>query len=192
MPTTISYVMALAFLLTVSITPVKAQQRTKIRMSFGALGVSNLVVQAAESWNFFSRNGLEVEAILMRSGLSAITLMRREVDFVSGIGTASVSGTLGGIPSRAIWVSQNRLSYKLVSKHHFGSLQELKSKRIGIVGTGALNHVSLILAMEKLGANPKDFTFISTPPALILPALQVGTIDAASLNPPFLVQALAS
>lgn len=184
-------VLAFVLLLTVAVVPGEAQQKTKMRMALGALGVSNLVVQAAECWNFFSKNGLEVEPILMKSGTSLITLLRGEVDFVSGVGPASVNGTLGGIPTRAIWISQNRLSYKLVTKHRFASLQDLKSKRIGVMGIGALNHVSLILAMEKAGFNPRDFTFMSTPPALILSALETGTIDAASLNPPFLMQALA-
>jgi ABC-type nitrate/sulfonate/bicarbonate transport system substrate-binding protein len=59
------------------------------------------------------------------------------------------------------------------------------------MGIGALNHVSLTMAMEKVGINPKDFTYMATPPSLILTALDAGTIDAASLNPPFLMQALA-
>jgi hypothetical protein len=44
----------------------------------------------------------------MKSGVSLITLSRGEVDFVSGVGPASVNGTLVEIPSRAIWISQNR------------------------------------------------------------------------------------
>ena len=44
-------------------------------------------------------------------------------------------------------------------------MQELKGKKIGVTGSlGATNHVSLVIALEKLGMSPKDFNILALPP----------------------------
>jgi ABC-type nitrate/sulfonate/bicarbonate transport system substrate-binding protein len=69
----------------------------------------------------------------------------------------------------------------------FKTVQELKGKKIGVTGSlGATNHVSLVIALEKLGLSPKDFNILALPPTEMLRSLESGFLDAASLNPPTL------
>ncbi|HWH78611.1 MAG TPA: ABC transporter substrate-binding protein, partial [Candidatus Binatus sp.] len=72
----------------------------------------------------------------------------------------------------------------------FKTVQELKGKKIGVTGSlGATNHVSLVIALEKLGMSAKDFNILALPPQEMLRSLESGFLDAASLNPPTLFMA---
>jgi ABC-type nitrate/sulfonate/bicarbonate transport system substrate-binding protein len=98
-----------------------------------------------------------------------------------------VSASLSGLPFRAVWVSSDRVSYSLVANLKFKTLQDLKGKKIGVTGSlGATNHVSLVIALEKLGMSPKDFNILALPPAEMVRSLESGFLDAVSLNPPAL------
>lgn len=109
-----------------------------------------------------------------------------EIDYVAGVGPGSVSATLGGLPLRAVWFSSERVSYSLIANPKFKNVQELRGKKIGVTGSlGATNHVSLVMALEKLGMDPRDFIILALPPTEMLRSLESGFIDAASLkNPP--------
>ena len=64
-------------------------------------------------------------------------------------------------------------------------------KKIGVTGSlGATNHVSLVIALEKLGMSPKDFNILALPPTEMVRSLESGFLDAVSLNPPTLFLAL--
>jgi ABC-type nitrate/sulfonate/bicarbonate transport system substrate-binding protein len=85
--------------------------------------------------------------------------MAGEIDYIAGVGPGSVAATLSGLPIRAVWFSANRISYWVMAAPQFKSIQDLKGKKIGITGgIGGTNHVALLVALEKLGANSKDYT----------------------------------
>jgi len=48
----------------------------------------------------------------------------------------------------------------------------------------AISNPALVVALEKLGFNPKDFIILTTPTPELLRSLESGFVDAASLNPP--------
>ena len=87
-----------------------------------------------------------------------------DIDYVAGVGPASVAATLTGLPSRAIWFSSDRISYWLQAAPQYKTLQELKGKKIALSGgVGGTNHVALTIALEKSGVNPKDYTMVGIP-----------------------------
>ena len=91
------------------------------------------------------------------------------------------------MPFRAVWVSSDRVSYSLVANPKFKTVQDLKGKKIGVTGSlGATNHVSLVIALEKLGMSPKDFNILALPPTEMVRSLESGFLDAVSLNSPAL------
>ena len=161
--------------------------KAKTRISNSALSVTSLPLVAAREWKFFHEQGLEVEIILMSPAISASALMAGEVDYFAGVGPGSVSASLGGLPLRAVWFSSDRVSYSLMAGPQFKTVQDLKGKKIGVMaGLGTTNHVALAIALEKLGANPKDYGILAIPSAELLRSLESGFLDAASLNPPLL------
>lgn len=174
---------ALCFFISASPTPAQ-ERRAKIRISNATLSFTALPLLAAQEWKLFTENGLDVEVIIMTSSIAAPAMMAGDIDYVSGVGPASVSATLSGLPSRAIWFSSDRIAYWLMAKPQFKSIQDLKSRKIGLSGLGGTTQVALMMALEKFGANPKDFVIVSIPAAQLLQSLESGFVDAAALHPP--------
>lgn len=172
----------------VSQAPVHAQNPpTKIRFSNSAMSVTSIALLAARDWRLFQERGLDAEIILMSPAIAVPAMISGEVDYFAGVGPGTVSASLGGVPLRAVWVSSDKVSYSLLANPKFKTVQELKGKKIGVTGNlGATNHVSLVIALEKLGLLPKDFNILALPPTEMLRSLESGFLDAASLNPPVL------
>jgi ABC-type nitrate/sulfonate/bicarbonate transport system substrate-binding protein len=160
---------------------------TKIRIANSALSLTALPLVAAREWNLFREQGLRVEVIMMNPAISGPAIAAGEIDYIAGVGPGSVAATLGGLPLRAVWFSSSRISYWVVTSPQFKTLADLKGKKIGVTGgLGGTNHTALTIALEKLGANPKDYVILSVPTAELPRSLEAGFVDAASLNPPAL------
>ncbi len=183
------FLLAAAYLIVASAVPGGAQaqqQRGKLRISNAGFTITALPLLAAKEWGTFSANGLDMEVILMQSALVPAALTQGDIDFQAGVGPASVNATLSGFSTRAIWFSSDKISYWLMAKPHFKTLDSLKSKKISITGLGGTVHVAFNLALEKLGVNPKDFVLVSIGGQQIqqLLSLESGYVDAALLSPP--------
>ena len=175
-------------LIAVISTRVEAQdRRTRVRISNAGLKITALPLLAAHDWGNFAADGLYAEIIVMSPPIAAAALAQGDIDYVAGVGPASVSATLSGLPSRAIWFSSERISYWLMARPQFKSLEELKGRKIGISGgVGGTNHVAFVIALEKLGASPKDYTMVGIQgqEIQILYSLESGFVDAAVVAPP--------
>ena len=102
------------------------EKRTKVRISNAGLTITALPLLAARDWGIFNANGLDVEIIVMAPPIAAAALSQGDVDYVAGVGPASVAATLTGLPSRAIWFSSDRISYWLMAKTPFKSVARSK------------------------------------------------------------------
>src|SRR5258705_7506200 len=171
-----------------AVTSAHAQEpKTKIRIANSAMSVTSLPLLAAREWKIFHEQGLDAEIILMSPALTVPAMISGEIDYFAGVGPGVASASLSGLPFRAVWVSSDRVSYSLVANPKFKTLQDLNGKKIGVTGSlGPSNHVSLVIALEKLGMSPKDFNILALPPPEMLRSLESGFLDAASLNPPTL------
>lgn len=162
--TTTLTLIALGLALIASTQAVSQDKRSKIRISNAGFTITALPLLAAKDWNVFSANGLDVELIVMNPSIAAAALAQGDIDYVAGVGPASVAATLSGLPSRAIWFSSDRISYWLLAPSQYKTLESLKGKKIALSGgAGGTNHVALMIALEKSGANPKDYTMVGIP-----------------------------
>ena len=162
------------------------ERRAKLRISNAGFTITALPLLAAKEWGIFNANGLDMEVILMQSALVPAALTQGDIDYQAGVGPASVNATMTGFATRAIWFSSDRISYWLMAKPQFKTLDNLKSKKVAITGLGGTVHVAFLLALEKLGVNPKDFVLVSIGGQQIqqLISLESGYVDAALLSPP--------
>lgn len=163
------------------------ERRTKVRISNAGFTITALPLLAAKDWGVFNANGLDVELIVMSPTLAAAAIAQGDIDYVAGVGPASVAATLTGLPSRAIWFSSDRVSYWLQSAPQYKTIQELKGKKIAISGgVGGTNHVALSIALEKSAANPKDYVMVGIPgqQLQVLYSMESGFVEAALLSPP--------
>jgi ABC-type nitrate/sulfonate/bicarbonate transport system substrate-binding protein len=162
------------------------EQRPRLRISNAGFTITALPLLAAKEWGIFTANGLDMEVILMQSAIVPAALSQGDIDYQAGVGPASVNATLRGFPTRAIWFSSDKISYWLMARPQYKTLESLKGKKIAITGLGGTVHVAFNLAMEKAGANPKDYALVSIPGQQIqqLISLESGYVDAALLSPP--------
>jgi ABC-type nitrate/sulfonate/bicarbonate transport system substrate-binding protein len=163
------------------------ERRTKVRISNAGFTITALPLLAANDWGVFTVNGLDVELIVMSPTLAAAAIAQGDIEYVAGVGPASVAATLTGLPSRAIWFSSDRVSYWLQSAPRYKTIEELKGKKIAISGgVGGTNHVALAIALEKSGANPKDYVMVGIPgqQLQVLYSMESGFVEAALLSPP--------
>jgi ABC-type nitrate/sulfonate/bicarbonate transport system substrate-binding protein len=162
------------------------ERRAKTRISNAAFTITALPLLAAKEWGVFTANGLDMEVILMASSIVPAALMQGDIDYQAGVGPASVNATLTGVPTRAIWFSSDKISYWLMARPQFKTLESLKSRKIAISGLGGTIHVAFLMALEKLGASPRDHVLVSIPgqQVQLLYSMESGFVDAAILSPP--------
>jgi ABC-type nitrate/sulfonate/bicarbonate transport system substrate-binding protein len=187
--TIVSIVIALGecFLLVVSSA---AQERSKkIRVTYPTESIAVLPLFAALKWKAFEPNDLQAEIIQARSQVANAVLASGEVGYFAGVGPASISATLRGLPSRAIWFATDELIYTLIARPEFRIVKDLRNKRIGLTGLGGTSHVALQIALESVGENPKNFVYLSITAAQLPAALETGSVDAALFSPPLDVYA---
>ena len=178
---------SLALMMTLSKEGETQERRAKVRISNAGFTITALPLLAAKDWGVFSANGVDVELIVMSPTLAAAAVAQGDIDYVAGVGPASVAATLTGLPSRAIWFSSDRISYWLQSAAQYKTVQELKGKKLAISGgVGGTNHVALSIALEKSGVNPKDYVMVGIPgqQLQVLYSVESGFVEAALLSPP--------
>ncbi len=183
----IRLVIAFGFLTVLTQHARSQERRAKVRISNAGFTITALPLLAAKDWGVFSANGVDVELIVMSPTLAAAAVAQGDIDYVAGVGPASVAATLTGLPSRAIWFSSDRISYWLQSAPQIKTVQELKGKKIAISGgVGGTNHVALSIALEKSGVNPKDYVMVGIPgqQLQVLYSVESGFVEAALLSPP--------
>ena len=170
-----------------SLPAASQDKRTKVRISNAGFTITALPLLAAKDWGAFAANGLDVELIVMSPSIAAAALAQGDIDYVAGVGPASVAATLSGLQSRAIWFSSDRISYWLMARPQFKNLEDLKGMKIAISGgAGGTNHVALVVALEKSGANPKDYVMVGIPGQQIqvLYSLESNFVEGALISPP--------
>jgi ABC-type nitrate/sulfonate/bicarbonate transport system substrate-binding protein len=158
----------------------------KVRIAYPSNTICCLPLFGALQWKIFEENGLQAEIIQVRSQLAYPAMSSGEVPYVAGVGPASVSATLRGMPSRAVWFATEELIYSLIARPEFHNVKDLRNKKIALTGLGGTSHVSLQIALESVGESPKNFVYLGMGGTQLLPALESGAVEAALLSPPML------
>ena len=180
----VTVVVMLGLLILASASP--AQERLKkIRITYPTESIAVLPLFAAVKWKTFEENDLLAEIIQARSQVANAALASGEIGYFAGVGPASVSATLRGLQSRAVWFASDEIVYLLLARPEFANIRDLRNKKIGLTGLGGTSHVALQIAMESMGENPKNFIYLSITAAQTMAALETGVIDAALLSPPY-------
>jgi ABC-type nitrate/sulfonate/bicarbonate transport system substrate-binding protein len=180
----VTAVVMLGLLILASALP--AQERLKkVRITYPTESIAVLPLFAASRWKTFEGNDLQAEMIQARSQVANAALASGEIGYVAGVGPASISATLRGLQSRAVWFASDEIVYLLLARPEFANIRDLRNKKIGLTGLGGTSHVALQIAMESMGENPKNFVYLSITAAQTMAALETGVIDAALLSPPY-------
>src|SRR6185295_1446706 len=123
------HVLFVLFLINLNPPSASSQEKpAKVRISNAGLTITALPLLAARDWGTFRANGLDVEIIVMSPPLGAAAMAQGDIDYVAGVGPASVAATLTGLQSRAIWFSSDRISDWIQAAPQYKTLQDLKGR----------------------------------------------------------------
>ncbi len=144
------------------------------------------VLWAAYEEKLFRKYGLDVEYLALNSGrLGMQVLLSDDVQVLFSTGVTVVTTNLQKADLAIIAGGLNFFPTKLIARPEIKKPADLKGKILAVGGFGAANHMALLVALEKIGVNPKEVTIIQVAGgAAQLTALAKGAIHGLMFNEP--------
>jgi len=144
------------------------------------------VLWAAYEEKLFRKYGLDVEYLALNSGrLGMQVLLSDDVQVLFSTGVTVVTTNLQKADLAIIAGGLNFFPTKLIARPEIKKPADLKGKILAVGGFGAANHMALLVALEKIGVNPKEVTIIQVARgAAQLTALAKGAIHGLMFNEP--------
>ena len=144
------------------------------------------VLWAAYEEKLFKKYGLDVEYLALNSGrLGMQMLLSDDVQVLFSTGVTVVTTNLQKADLAIIAGGLNFFPTKLVTRPEIKRPADLKGKTLAVGGFGAANHMALLVALEKLGVNPKEVTIIQVGGAAAqMASLAKGLIQGLMFNEP--------
>ena len=134
---------------------------------------------------FFTREGVDVDLVLMSPPTAIAALVAGELDFSTTVG-AGISATMRGLPIKRVLYIQQFVTFALMAAPEVKSVRDLIGKSLGAV---ALTDATAIAAREIIkgnGVDPSAVNFFYTQSTeSSRTALMSKKITAAMLPPPF-------
>ncbi|MGH7926546.1 MAG: ABC transporter substrate-binding protein, partial [Candidatus Binatia bacterium] len=160
-----------------------------VTVGISSVGLYEIPLEIAKRKGFYKEEGLNVRAVLVRTGIQATALAAGELDY-SSVGGAAIRAAAKGLPVKVVMGWWDRPLHILVGKPGVKDIKDLKHKRIAISSIGSTPHVMVREALKDAGMDPdRDVIFIAVGGSSArLAALQAGTVDATPLDVAFVEQ----
>src|SRR5437867_4130684 len=144
------------------------------------------VLWAASEEKLFRKYGLDVEYLALNTGrLGMQMLLSDDIQILFSTGVTVVTSNLQKADLAIIAGGLNFFPTKLVARPEIKKAADLKGKTLAVGGFGAANHMALLVALEKLGINPKEVSIIQVAgSAAQMTALSKGAIHGLMFNEP--------
>src|SRR5438093_10974752 len=152
--------------------------------SGGVTTAINAVLGDASEEKIFRKYGVDVEYLALNTGrLGMQMLLADDIQVLFSTGVTVVSINLQKGDLAIIGGGLNFFPTKLVTRPEIKKAADLKGKTLAVGGFGAANHMALLVALEKLGVNPKEVSIIQVVGgAAQLTALARGAIFGLMFN----------
>jgi NitT/TauT family transport system substrate-binding protein len=162
-----------------------AESRT-VHVAVPTLSLVVIAFTAAKEKGYYRDEGLDVDLVVMRDTLGISALIGGNVDFASMSG-AGLTAILGGMPLRFVYSSFFRPMFWIYAKPELQDVKALKGKRIAVTGLGSGPDNLLRETLRRNGLEPgRDAVILALGlPSTVATALRTGTVDAATVSPPF-------
>jgi ABC-type nitrate/sulfonate/bicarbonate transport system substrate-binding protein len=163
-----------------------ATTRPKVAISHGALNARIAPLWIAQEQNFFAKNGVDAEIVLVRQTqvtIGGISTGEIQIGYTSG--STLLGAAAGGLDLKMVAALNARVGYDLVAVPSIKSPRDLRGKRFGIQVFGAGLWMGAILGLEHLGLEPQrdNINILQVGDQRVLTqALETGRIDAAVLD----------
>ncbi len=172
--------------------PAHAQELIKVRASLGDVSLNKLIFAVAQDAGIFKKHGLEVEQFITedaaaRSARAGVVIPKDRIGKASGQVHFNIGGgspmTVGRATNatagdRIILASTDHIvRWHIVAHKDITSIEQLKGKRLGYSGFGAMTHFEALAFAQIMGWNPdQDLALMEN--ALALDTFENRTVDA--------------
>jgi NitT/TauT family transport system substrate-binding protein len=164
----------------------------RLNVAYSSISGNNAPLWVTQEKGFFKKYGLDVQAILIESGTTAVqSLISGEINFAHMAGAAVMQSNLRGSDAVMIAGVVNTLIFQLYADKSISRPDQLKGKAVGVTRFGSSTDFAMRYALERYGLEPgKDVTILQlgNVPA-ILAALEAGKVQGAMLSPPTTLRA---
>lgn len=173
----------IAFVLFLLLAP--GAEARKVSVGVPVLDVTMSPFVIAQERGYFAKEGLEVELVLMRGGVSNQALIAGGVEF-SAVPTAGVQAALQGAPLKVIFSAFHKPMFWLYARPEIRAVRDLVGKRVAVSSLGAAGDAALRELFKKNGMNEeRDAAILAIgTTATRLSALASGAVDAAMMTFP--------
>lgn len=168
-----------------------AQQLTTINASYNGTAGFNLPIWVLESTDIGRKYGLNIKTSLVGGAQSVHALIGGSFQYTQSGLEHAINAVAQGGGIVALGTSEFGFPYKLVGRKGITKPDQLKGGIVGVAAYGGTGHLSVRLAIVRLGLSESDIKIIvaGNTSQRVLSLMIAGGLDATVLSPPSLLQA---
>jgi NitT/TauT family transport system substrate-binding protein len=162
-----------------------ADPAQKVRIGYPSSAVSTLPFEVAKEQGFFTRAGLDVDYIQMRSAIGPQAVMNGNIHFFTSP-QAAINAAVAGLPLVVVLSLYRDTPWVLVTNAEISSARDLVGKKIAISDIRSSPYYFARAGLKKLGLDEKQVGLLTTGgTANSFATLASNQVAGAVLSPPF-------
>lgn len=162
-----------------------ADSRDRVRIGYPSSALSTLPFDIAKEKGFYTKHGLEVEYIQMRSALGPQAILNGNINFFTSPQSA-INAAVAGLPLVVVLSLYRDSPWVLVTSKEITKGQDLSGKRIAISDIRSSPYYYGRAGLRKLGLDEKQVGLVTTGgTSNSFTTLLTNQVAGAVLSPPF-------
>ena len=138
-----------------------ADPAQKVRIGYPSSAVSTLPFEVAKEQGFFTRAGLDVDYIEMRSAIGPQAVMNGNIHFFTSP-QAAINAAVAGLPLVVVLSLYRDTPWVLVTNAEISSARDLVGKKIAISDIRSSPYYFARAGLKKLGLDEKQVGLLTT------------------------------
>ena len=138
-----------------------ADAQQKVRIGYPSSAVSTLPFDIAKEKGFYTKAGLEVEYIQMRSAIGPQAILNGNINFFTSP-QAAINAAVAGLPLVVVLSLYRDTPWVLVTSKDIAKPQDLAGKKIAISDIRSSPYYFARAGLKKLGLDEKQVSLVTT------------------------------
>ena len=169
-----------------------ADMPQKVRIGYPSSAVSTLPFDIAKEKGFYTRAGLDVEYIQMRSAIGPQAILNGNINFFTSP-QAAINAAVAGLPLVVVLSLYRDTPWVLVTTKDISRAENLIGKKIAISDIRSSPYYFARAGLKKLGLDEKQVSLVTTGgTSNSFATLATNQVAGAVLSPPFDEKAVSS
>ena len=162
-----------------------AESHQKVRIGYPSAAVSTLPFEIAKEKGFYTKAGLDVEYIQMRTAIAPQAILNGNINFFTSP-QSGISAAVSGLPLIVVLVLYKDTPWVLITRKEISKSQDLIGKKVAISDLRSSPYYFARAGFKKLGLDDKQLSLVTTGgTSNSFAALTSNLVAGAVLSPPF-------